>query len=141
MSYARDAVLLEWGGLADDTTLSGQLCPSCHGGVGGERSLSVGKKGGLLWWRCHRNKCGERGMHGAFLRGDEQPVVHDRGRWKYEREPLSVEWVEWLSNRFRILNEIVEILGFSILHPVVGPQGSCPAGRSLRMGDGEGQDH
>mgnify|MGYP007023465288 CR=1 FL=1 len=35
----------------------------------------------------------------------------------------------------------MEILGFSILHPVVGPQGSCPAGRHQSLADGEGEDH
>ena len=35
----------------------------------------------------------------------------------------------------------MEIPGFSILHPVVGPQGSCQAGRSHPLADGEEQDH
>ena len=35
----------------------------------------------------------------------------------------------------------MEILGFSILQPVVGPQGSCQAGRSHPLADGEGEDY
>lgn len=101
-------MLLEYGGLSEGAVLSGQLCPSCNGGVNKETSMSVGKTDGLLWWRCHRNKCDFRGLHGTRGSSDYTPVQHQRGRWNYEREPLSKDWLDWLSNRFRILNEIID---------------------------------
>lgn len=102
MDTPRNHILMEYAGMQEGTALSGQVCPSCHGGVSGEASLSVGKSNGLLWWRCHRNKCSFRGAHGAKTSGQEQTVTHPAGRWNYTTEPLSSEWLEWLSSRFSI---------------------------------------
>jgi hypothetical protein len=107
MSNARQAVLLEYGGLPDGVTISSQMCPSCRGGSSGEVSMSVGRHDGLLWWRCHRASCGFRGVHGGKSLGFA-PAQHVKGRWNYEIEPLPEDWLEWLSNRFRILNELVD---------------------------------
>lgn len=108
MSSPRDSVLLEYGGLANGATLSGQLCPSCRGGVTNEASMSVGNRGGLLWWRCHRNKCSFRGVHGASVSRQEGQAQHAEGRWNYERQPLSKDWLAYLEKRFRIPNEILD---------------------------------
>lgn len=57
----RDDVILSYGNMEDNTVLSSQDCPRCQGGQDRERSLSVGKNDGFLWWRCHRASCGFRG--------------------------------------------------------------------------------
>lgn len=57
----RDDVILSFGDMEDGTVLSSQDCPRCGGGQDKERSLSVGKNDGFLWWRCHRASCGFRG--------------------------------------------------------------------------------
>lgn len=108
MSNARRAVLLEYGGLPDEVVVGSQLCPSCHGGASGELSMSVGRRDGLLWWRCHRASCGFRGLHGGTSSHTYKVAEHTKGRWNYETERLPSEWLEWLSNRFRILNDIVD---------------------------------
>lgn len=145
MSSARDYMLLEYGGVPDGAVLSGQLCPSCHGGVSGERSMSVGRTDGMLWWRCHRNKCSFRGLQGGGPR-HTQPLTaaqHQRGRWNYETEPLSEEWLTYLSDRFRILNDVIarewqwtDSYGGRVVMPVRNERGVATA-YNLRsyMGD------
>lgn len=105
---SRDYILIEYAGLGEGAVLSGQMCPSCHGGVRAESSLSVGRTNGLLWWRCHRNKCNFRGAHGSKQDMSATPATHAKGRWNYEIEPLPEDWLNWLSNRFRILNEVID---------------------------------
>lgn len=65
----RDSILMEYSNLVEGTTLSSQDCPSCHGGVKSERSMSVGNNEGLLWWRCHRSSCGFYGGHRLSFQG------------------------------------------------------------------------
>lgn len=62
-----DAIELEHGNLSEGVRLSGQMCPACRGGRTGERSLSVGREGGVLLWRCHRASCGSSGSTRASL--------------------------------------------------------------------------
>lgn len=108
MSSVRDFILMEYAGMPEGTVMSGQMCPSCKGGLSGEQSMSVGRTNGLLWWRCHRNSCSLRGAHGARVGVDESPAVHRAGRWNYTTSPLSKEWLEWLSYRFSIEEDIVD---------------------------------
>lgn len=110
MSNMRDYILLEYGGVPEGAVLSSQLCPSCRGGVSGEQSMSVGRTDGLLWWRCHRNKCEFRGLNGSRNTGVGilTPAEHQKGRWNYETERLSKAWLSYLSERFRILDDVVD---------------------------------
>lgn len=62
----------------------------------------------MLWWRCHRNKCSFRGMHGAKVDRGSAPAVHTKGRWNYEATPLPKAWLEWLSNKFNIPDDIID---------------------------------
>ena len=105
---ARQQVRMEYNYLPEGVTLSGQLCPSCQGGRGGETSMSVGKEGGVLWWRCHRNKCGFSGMYGTKIGAGLTPAEHVKGRWNYATEPLSKAWLEWLSQKFSIPEDVVD---------------------------------
>ena len=41
---------------------SGLLCPSCHGGRSGERSLGFRREGFLAWFTCFRAGCGYRAL-------------------------------------------------------------------------------
>lgn len=104
----RDYILMEYAGMPEGTVLSGQMCPSCHGGHSGERSMSVGRTNGMLWWRCHRNKCSFRGAHGASSSRQEIQVRHAAGRWNYEQQPLSKDWLDWLEDRFGIDQELID---------------------------------
>jgi hypothetical protein len=54
-------ISLLWGDLHDGETVAGQLCPSCKGGITGERSFSISNKNGWLVWNCHRSSCGYKG--------------------------------------------------------------------------------
>ena len=108
MSGLRDHMLLEYAGTPEGVVLSGQMCPSCHGGRGREASMSVGNTNGLLWWRCHRNTCSFRGAHGASLNRQAQPAQHKRGRWNYSTQPLSKDWLEWLECRFSIESDMLD---------------------------------
>jgi len=105
---SRDYMLLEYAGMPEGAVYSGRMCPSCRGGSSEEHSLSVGRTNGLLWWRCHRNSCSFRGAHGAQASRQEQPAVHQRGRWNYETERLPRDWLEWLADRFCIDEELID---------------------------------
>lgn len=104
----RDHILLEFSGLPEGSVASGQMCPSCHGGRGGEASMSVGNTNGLLWWRCHRNSCSFRGAHGTGPNRQAQPALHTKGRWNYETQPLPKDWLSWLSCRFSTNSELID---------------------------------
>lgn len=109
MNSPRQHILMEYAGLPNGATLSGQLCPSCNGGQGSEHSMSVGRTDGLLWWRCHRNKCDFRGMYGGKASASGlTKAEHVNGRWNYTTQPLSKAWLDWLSSRFSLLNELVD---------------------------------
>lgn len=54
----RDDVVLSFSSLTEGQQSSGNLCPKCNGGRSKETTLSVGRSGGSLWWRCHRASCG-----------------------------------------------------------------------------------
>ena len=67
MSSPRDTILETYGGMVDDTSLSGQLCPRCEGGSSKEKSLSVAKKEGSLLWICHRSSCKFQGRENLIV--------------------------------------------------------------------------
>lgn len=69
--------------------------------------MSVGRTDGLLWWRCHRNKCSYRGVHGAKYDGTQERTTHAPGRWNYAVRQLSDEWIEWLGSKFSLPDDVV----------------------------------
>ena len=73
---ANDEIELEYGHLGDGERLAGQLCPYCRGGRSGERTLSVGRVGAKLVYRCHRASCGRSGATGS---GSFSPSSGERG--------------------------------------------------------------
>lgn len=52
-----DQLALEFSDLPDGYTAAGELCPACGGGATKERTLSVTRREGRLYWNCHRASC------------------------------------------------------------------------------------
>ena len=97
---------------ADEGTSYRVLCPKCHGGTGGEKSLSVtiDRELHVAKWNCFRATCG---YSGGYTVGDDvyskafqstrkkgskkgqQPVV----RPQVELEPLTQEMLDFFSSR------------------------------------------
>lgn len=98
MYTTRDAMLMDYAYVAEGQVVGSQLCPSCEGGATGEKSLSVGRTNGVLWWRCHRNSCPFRGG-GAVKKEGEAPVWKPRGM-QYVVEELPDDVATYLSNKF-----------------------------------------
>lgn len=99
MYTTRDAMLMDYAYVGEDQVEGSQLCPSCKGGATGEKSMSVGRTNGLLWWKCHRNSCGFSG--GARV-GDSAGGGPKRQGMVYVVEPLFDEMVDYLSTKFGI---------------------------------------
>lgn len=53
----QDQLALEFSDLPDGYTAAGELCPACQGGTTKERTLSVTRREGRLYWKCHRASC------------------------------------------------------------------------------------
>lgn len=53
----QDQLALEFSDLPDGYTAAGELCPACGGGTTKERTLSVTRREGRLYWKCHRASC------------------------------------------------------------------------------------
>lgn len=132
----RDYILLEYGSLAPDTQLSGQVCPSCKGGRSHERSLSVGRAGAFLWWRCHRASCGKRGKARVSGVGDE-PETTDQKRKRervFKRMPLPLKLKYQLAEQYNIAPETFDVARWSytpdydgygprVIFPIFSPDG------------------
>lgn len=99
MYSTRDAMLMDYAYVGEGHVEGSQLCPSCKGGATGEKSMSVGRTNGLLWWNCHRNSCSFKG--GAVV-GDREGGGPKRKGLQYVVEPLFPEMVSYLSNKFNI---------------------------------------
>lgn len=72
-----DRLTLEFADLPDGYTAAGELCPACGGGGSKERTLSVTRRGGRLYWKCHRASCAFAGSDTAGFvdRASTQPVA------------------------------------------------------------------
>lgn len=132
----RDEVLLTYGTLAEGQKLSGLRCPSCEGGRSHERSFSVGRENGVLWWKCFRASCAFSGASGSrSVMGGTAPVKGAKEQSKIVRvEALPDEWLEFLENKYAITEETIRLAGWRlcpdydgrgtrILMPVYGPDG------------------
>ena len=99
MYTTRDAMLMDYAYVGEGHVEGSQLCPSCKGGATGEKSMSVGRTNGLLWWKCHRNSCPFGG--GARV-GDGEGGGPKRKGMQYVVEPLFDDMVQYLSEKFDI---------------------------------------
>lgn len=78
----RHRILLDYELLHDGQSVAGQLCPACEGGESGERTFSVSRRDGKLFWNCHRASCSCRGSEaggGHPHGGIATQVPHSRG--------------------------------------------------------------
>lgn len=110
----RDDVILSYSGIEDGVVLSSQDCPRCMGGQDKERSLSVGKNDGFLWWRCHRSSCGFRGglrEGGGSFNGPSSSRV--RTARKYETQRLPDEVALMLAEQLSVPPETFSENGWS----------------------------
>lgn len=132
----RDDVIISYSGLANGRTATGELCPSCKGGRSGERTMSVGKSGPWLWWRCHRASCTFVGK--SRLNGYDGPATTDEKRQRYrsfKRTPIPPKLKQDLAERFHIDEETFDRAGWSftpdydghgprVIMPIYSPTGS-----------------
>lgn len=143
-----DKVLLDYAYLQDGETINGELCPSCGGGVSGDRSLSISNRDGALLWICYRDSCRFAGSSGRSTAGtvSNTSVPSSRavaGRWiARDSDSLPVEIREMLSTRYSIDPSLAARGGFGwsatdsrLAMPVRGYEGE-ELGVMLRALDG-----
>lgn len=76
----------EFSWLGDGEIATKQVCPRCGGGSQGEKSLSVGRSGATIWWKCHRASCrGGVGSSASLQTGNSRPAAK-RGLRYYTRK-------------------------------------------------------
>ena len=130
----RDDVLISYANLAPDSVASGQVCPKCNGGHAHERSLSVGRTGAFLWWRCHRASCAFRGTDKS--KGDGATTTDERrGRYiECKRTQIPPELKARLSKMYSIHEETIDRARWSytpdynghgarVIFPIISPSG------------------
>lgn len=141
----RDDVILSFRNLQDGQKATSELCPKCNGGRSKERSLSVGRDGGTLWWHCHRASCGWKGKEsdgGTTLAGEthnakkERSVSLIRGRipaplraellsnYSLDSETLDkARWSYTPSYEVRHADGVLSYYGPRVIMPIIGPEG------------------
>lgn len=74
-----DRLIIEYSAIPESITLAGELCPSCRGGRTRERSFSVTKSDGKLFYKCHRDSCQYAGVVnvGGSTRGGHYAAIPD----------------------------------------------------------------
>lgn len=131
----RDDVIISYANLAPETTVSGQVCPKCRGGKHQEKSLSVGKTGTFLWWRCHRASCAFAGKEGGKGGGDA--VTHDERKGiqrTFKRSLIPAELKKRLGEMYSLTDETMDRAGWSytddydgygarVIFPMYAPNG------------------
>lgn len=132
----RDDIIISFSDLADGMVMASQTCPFCHGGTHGERSLSVGRAGAFLWWRCHRASCGKRGKHSLSGYGDS-PTTTDEKRERFRefvRREIPEKTKQELAERFHLRPETMDLARWSytpdydghgprVIFPIFNPTG------------------
>lgn len=144
----RDYILVEYARIPPETTSTGQVCPKCRGGSSHERSLSVGRTGAFLWWRCHRASCQWVGKE--TVQGSTEPATHGEKKGKYERkfnrQRLPGSMVKMFYEQYYLDDETLQRAGWSytpdydglgarVIIPMYGPDGSL-RGEQFRSYDG-----
>lgn len=111
----RDDIIISYGDLADGMVMASQMCPFCRGGTHGERSLSAGRAGAFLWWRCHRASCGARGKERLHGSGEATNTDESRGRWHREvrRQEIPSKLKRELSEQYHIQPETMDLARWS----------------------------
>lgn len=97
--YIKEEILSEYGGLSNEETRSGQICPACAGGPSKEGSLSITRRGNHLLYVCHRATCGTRGVVGIYgqVREDDSRNKRVRKRAHIPVSRLDSAIVKFLS--------------------------------------------
>lgn len=106
-------VELEYSRLADEETSVAEVCPSCKGGSGEEKSFRVSSRGGVLLYYCHRSSCNFRGRLNLHERGGAggAEATASTKRFRIPATQLDLGTVESLAQRYRIPPETIESLG------------------------------
>lgn len=134
--HPRDDVIISYGNLGPETQVSGQVCPSCKGGKHAERSMSVGKTGAFLWWKCHRASCGFRGKHSDGLSIGE-PRTHEERKGVhrvFKRTQIPTELLRAICGMYGLDEETPRRAGWSytsdyaghgarVIFPIYSPEG------------------
>lgn len=144
----RDDVIISYSSIAPESTSTGQVCPKCRGGRGQERSLSVGRTGAFLWWRCHRASCAFVGKH--TLNSDGPTTFEEKNRGGHERQfkrqALPGKLITMFYEQNRLTPETLEQARWSytpnydgygprVIMPIFSPDGRV-RGESFRSYDG-----
>lgn len=142
---------LDFGGLGDEQTEAGQVCPACNGGPSKEGSLSVTRRGGVLLWKCHRASCtfsGSITIAGRTGNSNQQSSAKGSSRGLYvPSQPIDTATIKFLAQRFSISRETLELAGLRwtgegdgkytrrVCFPIYGPD-SKERGASYRSYQG-----
>ena len=121
--------------LGEEETASGQVCPACEGGASQEKSLSVTRRDGVLWWNCHRDSCGFKGrtrVYGADA--NQNPgTKKSRVRAYVPTTKLSPATLRFLATKYRLPRSSLELAELSwtgdqstrdgrrVCYPIFGP--------------------
>ena len=87
----------------DEGETTREVCPFCHGGSTGEKSLNVTVQDGLVLYNCHRASCPDgRGAIGSgprLVRTSQRPRQPKITPYDGELEYLDAEWREYLGTK------------------------------------------
>lgn len=113
----QDQITLEFSDLPDGFTAAGELCPVCRGGATKERTLSVTRREGRLYWKCHRASCAFAGSDavGFVSNHIKTQAVQCRGvvGREYARHagPVSQAFREYLREKYCITERHISRFG------------------------------
>lgn len=100
---------LEAHDLSEGESISGLICPFCHGGQSGEQKFSITRTDSGLVYNCYRSSCSEgRGFIptvGRLLPGQarqERPKSKWKGPYTGTFEPLEDKDIEYFNRRFHL---------------------------------------
>lgn len=145
----REQVLLEYEGLQEGQGVAGDTCPVCQGGGTRERSFSVTRRDGTLYFKCHRASCAFSGAATSYRGSDygaRTKVPECRGTVGRtilrESSPLDEITKNFLRQTYSIREEHVAKWGIgwddessSLVLPVYDRENNC-LGVNLRFLDG-----
>lgn len=90
-----------------------EVCPFCHGGSNGEKSLNITVRDGVILYNCHRASCpdGRGGIGGnlVYTRRQGQTRTPSITPYDGELEYLSDEWIEYLEDKIGWTEEHLDI--------------------------------
>lgn len=95
----QDHIGLSYSHLRNGEVSAGNLCPACNGGSSKERTLSVGRTGGRLWWRCWRASCPCKGSLQDNAVIAFTPRSENRKRLHYQTRSLTKDEETFLATK------------------------------------------